>query len=125
MNSREAKDRVITLAPGRVFSLRLSSAIRVDIHGGLLWLTLADGRDDHFMTAGESCRVQGPGLLVLEAANDWPVSFSIRTVPTQGAWRRLWRAAIGVWPVQRLYARWKALGSEKPSRYATSPRARC
>lgn len=33
---------------------------------------------------------------------------------------RLLRYSPGVWPVQRLNARWKVLTSEKPSRNATS-----
>lgn len=126
MNAQAGASQEILLAPGQVHRMEAQPGTCIKACEGMLWLTVSNSMDDHFLSAHQTYLLERRAILLIEPAGPGAAAFSIsyrHYLPRSWAWR-LWRAAMGVWPVQRLKARWKALGSEKPSRYATSPSAR-
>lgn len=115
----------IVLEPGKIHKFEASRGTQIIACQGMLWLTVTGCSDDHFLSARQSYRVKRKGLVLIEAAEELTISFSILRDPHHPLALMLWRTCEGVWPVQRLKARWNALGSEKPNRKATSPSARC
>ena len=117
----EAQD--IVLKPGESYRCDAPRGTRISVYQGTLWLTVSSCREDHFLSPSQSYRLKRKGLLLIEPAGTESISFSVCRLD-HFLLSRLWRAAMGVWPVQRLKARWKAPDSEKPSKYATSPNAK-
>ena len=113
----------IVLEPGQIHKLEAPRGTRIIVNHGTIWLTVTSSPDDHFLSASQSYRLKQEGLVLIEAALKGTISFSIRCDSHHPLVRKLWRTAMGVLPVERLTARWKAL-ADKPSRYATSPSAR-
>ncbi len=126
MNAQAGVCQEIRLGPGQIHRIEAQAGTCIKACEGLLWLTVSNSREDHFLSANQTYRLERKAILLIEAAGTGGIAFSIshRHYLPRSWTCRLWRAAMGVWPVQRLKARWKALGSEKPSRYATSPSAR-
>lgn len=115
MLSSRIAPRILRLEPQQFYKMSRARGTCIEVRQGSLWLTEAHAGEDHFLFGRQCYRIRHQGLVLLEAADKAPVEFAIKR-PAY-AWLRLARrAASGVIPVQRLKARWKALGSEKPSR---------
>lgn len=106
-----------TLAPHTIQRLENARGTLVRVRSGRLWLTEPALADDIFLHARQSYRIRQRGLVLIEPADAHAVEFClVPALPYAEVVRCAWRMASGVVPVQRLKARWKALGSEKPSK---------
>lgn len=100
--------------PRQIYKMASAKGTTIHVRSGMAWLTEADVTDDHFLAGDQTYRIRNQGVVLIEPADMNAIEFEIER-PIQLAFVRLaCRAASGVRPVQRLKARWKALGSEKP-----------
>lgn len=100
--------------PQQIFKVEHAKGAIIHMRSGLAWLTETDGTDDHFLGAEQTYRIRKQGLVLIESADRKRIEFEMQPPPHAFSCRLIRRAARGVSPVQRLKARWKALGSEKP-----------
>ena len=98
----------------QIYKLASAKGTTIRVHSGVAWLTESDVTDDHFLTGEQTYRIRNQGVVLIEPADMNAIEFEIERPPQVTLARLACRAASGVRPVQRLKARWKALGSEKP-----------
>lgn len=100
--------------PQQIYKMASARGTTIRVRSGMAWLTEADVTDDHFLTGEQTYRIRNQGLVLIEPADMNTIEFEIKRPPQVDLARLACRAASGVRPVQRLKARWKALGSERP-----------
>lgn len=107
---------LLCVEPRQIHKMANARGTTIRVRSGTVWLTEAAVTDDHFLTGEQTYRIRSCGVVLIEPADMNAIEFEIER-PAQARLARLaCRAASGVRPVQRLKARWKALGSEKPSK---------
>lgn len=98
----------------QIYKMANARGTTIRVHSGMAWLTETEVTDDHFLTGEQTYRIRNQGVVLIEPADMNTIEFEIERPPQVDLARLACRAASGVRPVQRLKARWKALGSEKP-----------
>lgn len=74
------------LAPLQVLRLTHAAGTRITLLGGRVWITESGRTDDVFLSAGESHRVEGDGVVVIEA-------MALRQAPAEPARLMVWPAS--------------------------------
>lgn len=100
--------------PKQIYKMANARGTTIRVRSGMAWLTETEVTDDHFLTGEQTYRIRKQGVVLIEPADMNAIEFEIERPPQVTLARLACRAASGVRPVQRLKARWKALGSEKP-----------
>ena len=104
------------LPSGQIHRLAAARGALIRVRTGVLWLTEPDCAEDRFISAGQTYRIRSRGLVLIESAGPGFGEFAVDPPSHPLVVRLAYRASRVVRPVHRLKARWKALGSEKPSK---------